>query len=298
MELNSDDIAAMIENQLAVWPMAKANYDALQQVRRRPVEINGIRFELQFNPGRIRSTGAKTDAATIASRPCFLCKQNRPSEQSAFELLPGWELLVNPFPILPVHFTIVSTKHVSQSHVPDDIVNLAVSLPGMAVFFNGARAGASAPDHLHLQAVLKDELPLLRMVEHLHSSDEFGLKSSEQLCPEYPYKFFSGVVGKGQQYLPTLIAGLNLGGPDDNGRLNNPELVNTFFWIDDKGVLRFLVIPRKSHRPSCFFLQGEGNRMISPGCIDMAGIFILPREEDFNTLSAEELNKVIKDVAL
>lgn len=298
MELNREDISTIIENQLAVWPMAKANYDALLNVKRRAVEINGIEFELQYNPGRIRSTGAKIDAGSIASRPCFLCKRNRPSEQSSFEIIPGWELLVNPFPILPVHLTLVSTQHKPQSRVPDDIVNLAVSLPGMAVFFNGARAGASAPDHLHLQAVLKDELPLLRMVEKLHAHDDYGIKSSEELSPEFPYTYFSGVVGKGRQFLPTLIAGLNIGGPDENGRLNNTELVNTFFWLGEEGTLRFLIVPRKNHRPSCYTAPDESRRMISPGCIDMAGIYILPREKDFDLLTEEELRKVINEVAL
>lgn len=298
MELNREAVATIIENQLAVWPMAKANYDALRNVKRRSLDINGVKFELQCNPGRIGSTGAKIDAKSIAERPCFLCKSNRPAEQSALEIEPGWELLVNPFPILPVHLTLVSIEHVPQSHVPDDIVNLAVALPGMAVFFNGAHAGASAPDHLHLQAVLKDELPLLRMVEQLHRADDYGIKSSADLCPEYPYTFFSGVVGQGRQYLPTLIAGLNLGGPDERGRLNNPELVNTFFWLSDEGTLRFVVVPRTNHRPACYTAADDSRRMISPGCIDMAGIFILPRESDFERLTAEELHQVIKDVAV
>ena len=293
-----DDIASFIETQLQVWPLAKKNYDALIKVKRREVEIGNFPIGIQWNPARMVSTGANISKQEIDKRPCFLCRDNRPKEQLICNIFPGWELLVNPFPILPMHLTIVSTKHQPQERVPEDIVALAELLPGMVVFFNGAKAGASAPDHLHVQAVLKEELPLLRLIEKEHPSDKPGICTSEDFKVKPPYLVFSGVVTPGQDGLKTLLAGLRLGGISPDGKFSDPELVNSFFWIADDGLLRFAVVPRKAHRPSCYYAEGDEKRIISPGCIDMAGLIIAPRKEDYNHLSAEELSKIFKEVAI
>ena len=293
-----DDVASFIETQLQCWPLAKKNYDALMNVERREVTVGGFPIGIQFNPARIVSTGANISKSGIEKRPCFLCRDNRPEEQHICNILPGWEMLVNPYPILPVHLTIVATKHQPQERVPEDIVTLAELLPGMAVFFNGAKAGASAPDHLHLQAVLKDELPLLRLIEKEHPSDKPGICTSEDFSVKPPYLVFSGVVAPGQEGLKTLLAGLRLGGLSADGKLTDPELVNSFFWIDGTGVMRFAVAPRRAHRPSCYYADGDAKRIVSPGCIDMAGLIITPRKEDYDRLSAEEISQIFKEVAI
>lgn len=296
--LNHDDIASFIETQLAVWPLAKRNYDALAEVERRNVALGDLAAGIQWNPARIASTGAKVDKASIENRRCFLCRDNRPEEQMICNIAPGWEMLVNPYPILPVHLTIVATEHRPQAHVPDDIVAIAESLPGMAVFFNGANAGASAPDHLHLQAVLKDELPLLRLIEKHHPSDRSGIMTPASMQLSLPFFFISGVVAPDKQGMATLYAGLNTGGIDSEGKLTHPGLVNVFFWIDAVGMLRYAVIPRKAHRPECYTATDDSHRLISPGCIDMAGLLIAPRKEDFEKLTEQEIRKIYSDVAL
>lgn len=297
MQYSHDDIKDFIEAQLSVWPLAKKNYDALSQVERRRVNVNGYDFYLQYNPARILSTGANIEKETIAKRKCFLCKDNRPEEQMIGEIILGWDLLVNPYPILPIHLTIVSKEHRPQSHVPKEIVEIATLLPGMVIFFNGAKAGASAPDHLHLQAVLKDELPLIRLVEKIHPETATMVLPSDALIPHYPYFFFTGVVKPDDSGFKTLLAGLAIGGSSDGKTYDDHELINTFFWISDTGMLRFIAIPRSSHRPKCYFEEGDGNRMISPGCIDMAGMLIAPRRSDFEALTADDIEKIYRDVA-
>lgn len=297
--LNHEDLSSFVETQLATWPLAKKNYDALREVKRREIDLNGFNIGVQFNPARILSTGASVDKDSIKSRPCFLCSSNRPEEQLAIEIHPGWQLLVNPYPILPIHFTIASVSHRDQDRLPDDIVAIAENLPGMAVFFNGARAGASAPDHMHLQAVLKEELPLLRLAEKFHKSSEPGLWMSSDFVPEYPYLFFSGVVDpSAPDCNAVLSAGLMLGGPDCDGRFTDQSLLNAFFWIGENGELRYLSVPRKAHRPNCYFAEGGQRLMVSPGCIDMAGIIITPREEDFTKIESKDLLKIFDDVAI
>lgn len=297
MQYSHEEIKDFIEIQLSMWPLAKKNYDALAKVERRKLKVNGYDFFLQYNPARIVSTGANIEKDNIATRKCFLCRANRPSEQVIGEILPGWELLVNPYPILPIHLTIVSATHRPQRHLPKDIVEVATCLPGMAIFFNGAKAGASAPDHLHLQAVLKDELPLIRLVEKIHPESVAMVLPSDALLPHFPFFFFTGVVRPDDTGFKPLLAGLSIGGSADGQTLDDPELVNTFFWISDSGILRFIAIPRIAHRPKCYYAEDDENRMISPGCIDMAGMLITPRRNDFEALTPKEITKIYNEVA-
>lgn len=296
--LSHEDIKDFIEHQLTVWSLAKKNYDAIARIKRKNTKVDDLLVGIQWNPGRIGSTGAKIDVKTISERPCFLCRENRPQEQLIFPIAKGWEMLVNPFPIFPVHLTIVSETHRPQSSIPEDIVNMATELPGMAVFFNGAHAGASAPDHMHMQAVLKEEIPLIALTENYHSKSDFGIKFSSQFGLKLPFFFISGVVAPDESGMATLITGLKSGGLSDRGELTDSSLVNAFFWLDDSGILRFINIPRRSHRPSCYYLDGDNCRMVSPGSIDMGGIIIVPREQDFKSLTADEIRRIYSEVAL
>lgn len=295
--LSHDDCKDLVETQLLTWPLARKNYNDLSRVERRTLRIGDLEVALQCNPARIKSTGADVSKVSLEKRPCFLCAANRPPEQIPVELMPGWHLLVNPYPIFPVHFTIVSTLHRPQNRVPDEIVDAAVRLPGMTVFFNGAEAGASAPDHLHMQAVLKEEIPLIQLVERHHNSSDQAIMCSTEFGLDLPYIFYSGVVDpvKG---LPVLAAGLRIGGLAPDGSLSDPHLVNVFFWVDPRGILRFISIPRRAHRPRCYFRNDDGRRLVSPGCIDMGGVIILPRKEDFDNLTAAELIEIYNDVAI
>lgn len=296
--LSHEDIKDFIEHQLTVWSLAKRNYDAIARIKRKNTKVDDLLVGIQWNPGRIGSTGAKIDVKTISERPCFLCRENRPQEQLIFPIAKGWEMLVNPFPIFPVHLTIVSETHRPQSSIPEDIVNMATELPGMAVFFNGAHAGASAPDHMHMQAVLKEEIPLITLTENYHSKSDFGIKLSSQFGLKLPFFFISGVVAPDESGMATLITGLKSGGLSDRGELTDSSLVNAFFWLDDSGILRFINIPRRSHRPSCYYLDGDNCRMVSPGSIDMGGIIIVPREQDFKSLTADEIRRIYSEVAI
>ena len=287
----------LVESQLDEWPDARRNYDGLRATERRCVPLGDLNAAVQLNPARIRSTGAAVDKASVAARPCFLCAANRPEEQFAVQIAPGWQLLVNPFPILPMHFTIVSETHQPQSAIPLDMATIAERLPGMAVFFNGARAGASAPDHLHLQAVLRDELPLLRLAEEKHPSDMGGFQTSGQLGLDVPFQFMSGVISPDTAGMLSLMKATQTFGIDAETGARDKGLVNAFFWIDGRGLMRVVVIPRRAHRPPHYFRE-EGKRLvISPGAIDMAGIMITPRREDFSAVTPETMREIYAAVA-
>lgn len=295
--ITSEDIGNLIESQFEVWPEVAAGYDNLRYVERRPLPLGDLEAAVQFNPARIRSTAAKVDAASLAARPCFLCEANRPAEQIVTEWPDGWHLLVNPYPILPVHFTIVDRNHVPQAGIPLDMAAMADMAPDLVFFFNGAQAGASAPDHRHVQAVLKEELPLMRLVEKMHPADRPGWMSSDASGLDLPFHFLSAVVtpdGAGRRALAKCLGAY---GTDSATGEPRQGLVNAFMWIDAAGLLRIVIVPRRAHRPSLYFKPDEERMMVSPGAIDMAGIMIFPRREDFERISSADVRKIYSEVA-
>lgn len=297
--LTIDTINDLLEAQLLSWPDAKTNFDRLQEVKRKPLDLGGLKAAAQLNPARIRSTAAAVDTKSIDNRPCFLCAANRPKEQMSAEWPEaGWELLVNPYPILPVHFTIVSKDHRPQDEIPLEMAMMAELAPSLAIFYNGARAGASAPDHAHCQAMLKSELPLLSLAEKLHSADEPGWKSSEDFGADLPFHFLSAVITPDMAGMAALSKVPKAFGVDYATGNQDRGLINAFFWISERDhLLRVVIIPRKAHRPSLYFMPDDEKFVISPGAVDMAGLLIVPRAEDFDRITPAIARRIYAETA-
>lgn len=293
----SEETEAFIEHQLSQWTLAADNFKKLRETRRKKIPLGSLEASVQCNPARIISTGAKVDKSTIASRRCFLCSTNRPQQQISLSISDNWEMLLNPYPILPVHFTIAHKIHQPQGSIPLEMAEMAEKTPGLVFFFNGAKAGASAPDHLHAQAVMAEELPLIRLVERQHPDSMSGWLSSESFKIPIPFHFMSAVITPDVNGLSSLAKVNGAFGIDaDTGKIDH-DLLNAFFWIDKSGLLRCVIIPRKKHRPSCYYGGDDDKFLISPGAIDMAGIMIAPRPEDFERLDSSKMNEIYSEVA-
>lgn len=291
------DINEFIEYQLDVWPEAKGRYLDLGKTERRKFKVGAFEGAFQFNPARIRSTGARIDKESIGRRQCFLCAANRPEQQIAVPLYKGWELLLNPFPIFPVHFTIASTEHVPQDGPPIEMAAMVDSLPELALFFNGARAGASAPDHLHLQAVLKSELPMIALTEKYHTEDKKGVIRSDMYGVDLPFIYLSALITPDREGMEDYMQLLAMTGADPATGKPDKGLRNLICWKDDRGHLRMILIPRNAHRPSCYG-DAEHNLMVSPGTIDMAGIVVMPRMEDFDRIAGDDIRKIYSECGI
>lgn len=265
--MTKEEIKEFYESQIETWDLAAKNINALKAVERKTFRIGELEGIIQFNPARAVSTLVNTDKEAIMKRKCFLCEKSRNPQQKNIEILPGWDLLVNPFPILPYHFTIVSRSHVPQKFNSDIGIQLAHRLPGMVVFFNGDGAGASAPDHWHYQAVPLIELPLIRLLDKDWNSNRKSI--------DLPFSIISSI---------EII--------DKN---NFP--INAFFWITENGEERFIAIARKNHRPKEYFLDPPLRRAVSPGAIDMAGVIVTPFLEDFLLLNSEDVRNIYNQVS-
>lgn len=296
MRLNLETVNLLVEHQLTLWPEVNRRYADLGKSCRKPLPMGDLPFALQLNPARIVSTAADTSREGISARPCFLCAANRPQEQLSAEWMPGWDLCVNPFPILPIHFTIIAREHRPQAEPPFEMAAMAETAPYLAIFFNGAHGGASAPDHLHMQAVLKSELPLLAVAEMNHPSERTGFMSSEEFGLDLPFHFISAVVTPDSEGARMLMRIASAFGIDADGKIDQ-GLINVFYWMGADGLLRAAVVPRRAHRPHHYFMEGADRVVVAPGAIDMTGLMITPRPEDFEKLDAATVREIYSEVA-
>lgn len=273
----------------------------LAQVERRTLQTaDGKRLDVQFNPARMRSTGAKISSKAIAERPCFLCRQNRPAAQLVLPDGEGFEILVNPFPILPRHLTIVSSRHEPQrfAALAREMCRLAWAWEDFVVFYNGPRSGASAPDHAHLQAGVRGCIPVERDWAQLKA----GLATLERgvcrlhgyACPAYAVTSLSEA--EHLLRLQRLVARLGYVSANDQKGGEEPDM-NVLTWRDGEELVS-VVFHRRKHRPACYSATDDAQRLVSPGAVDMGGLLITPRQEDFERLTAEEAQGILREVTM
>ena len=291
------DLNSAMERQLAVWPEVKQRFEELDtKVLTRQLETEGdLKIAVQYNPARIRSTGAKVDKASIASRSCFLCQDNQPEVQMHFNHYGKYQFCINPYPILHQHFTIPLMAH-KQQVLGDrlrDLFDILLFVHNHVFFYNGAQCGASAPDHFHFQMGVPDELPLQRDYATL-AKDALQIDDNIKLIRSFAYPLFAcsrvDSVKKVINALPIVD-----GEPEPR--------FNLIAWRKDNKDTRttdfvFLIIPRKKLRPDCYFAEGDDNFCISPGAVDMAGLIITPREEDFRRLDGQKAVAILREVTL
>ena len=283
-------------NQLNQWQDVAKRFEELKGVQTREV---GSALA-QFNPARLVSTGAKIDKATLAKRPCFLCEKNRPGEQIVLPFGEGFDILVNPFPILPVHFTIPSRHHQLQAIAENyvQIHRLLRAYPQLMVFYNGPKCGASAPDHLHFQAGTSGILPLQRDWQRLYETslpllklnDAEGIyEIKDYVCPAL------AIVSHTEKHDVELFSRLYEALPLKEDETE--PMMNIVAWRNGDTFIS-VVFPREKHRPDCYSAEGEAQCLVSPGSLDMAGLMILPRQRDFEGMTSERAKAVLREVSL
>ncbi len=289
----------LFESQFREWPLARDNYGQLDSVRVRKIPFPGYEIAVQFNPGRIVSSAAKVDAGSIKARPCFLCEENRPPEQRGVQFGSDYIILINPFPIFRRHLTIVNRAHTPQQIEGNfmSMLSLAEALPDYVIFYNGPQCGASAPDHLHFQAGNRGFLPVEKDAANPGLCTAVASSGGIELSLWHGY-------GRGM---------LTLAGSDSRAldtafslfyrkfaatQPERPEPMLNMLAYHSAGRWTIQIIPRSLHRPSCYFAGEPGRILLSPASVDMGGVFITPREEDYNKITAADISSILREVCL
>ena len=296
--MTDSPLQRFFNRQLEKWEAARQRYHDLRASKTRELVVGSSSIQVQWNPARMVSTGAKMDKKTIAERPCFLCEQNRPKEQIKKDIDGQYELLVNPFPILPQHFTIPSLKHQPQRILNSygEIHKLLEEYPEMMVFYNGPQCGASAPDHAHFQAGTCGVLPLQMSWKRLSSNltKIVSINDHEDISLIEDYHCTALLIRSRSQYGDEqLFRRLYDAMPE----MDPEPMMNIVAWRRDEDFLS-VVFPRTKHRPDCYYAEGDEQYIISPGALDMAGLIITPRQEDFDRLTPEKALSILDEITL
>ena len=300
--------------QFGKWELCRKNHEALKDIKTKCFNIDGNLIKVQFNPARAVSTLARLDKSSIEARPCFLCMKNKPEEQDSINIDAGmkFSIRINPYPILPGHLTISSEEHIPQTladkmdmQLPGKVLQKVEDYFGRdyAIFYNGAKCGASAPDHFHFQAARKADIPFIAQWNEIFKSavkNETVEMPNGDLCTSYsvngyvcPIKVFISHSGDiDTELISRYLDSLTSHDGEDEPRYN------MFAWRDAEGKFIAAYFPREEHRPSCYFAEGAEQIFVSPGALDMAGLIVTPREEDFNKIDETDIKKIYKEVSL
>lgn len=305
--MSDSAIGKFINDQLSVWPLAAENYRNVKKAETKAFNVGGLDVTLQYNPSRKISSEARLDPESIRKRPCFLCPENRPKEQRDidFEGRKGrkYRVTLNPYPIFPSHLVVSSAEHTPQSiwHRYQDALDFISRNNSYLCFYNGPKAGASAPDHQHFQACPVGLMPLQVKVDELLDSGDGRLTYLTKLKEAKLYHlemFTRGVFvlgGATPKSVTKLFYRLLDCAPVPEGE-EEPRF-NLISWLKD-GEYRSVVIFRSKHRPDCYYSTGEDHLSMSPGCADMGGLFVAPQESDFGKMTSDLLGKVVSEVSI
>lgn len=245
---------------------------------------------------------------------------------------------VNPYPIFSKHLVIQSVEHTRQeidSARVEDMLSLAKLLQNYVVFYNGPNAGASVPDHFHFQAGLKGVMPIeaewdsfqKELLTHRGGMEAYHTPSSNYLnayvLRGYTrggfllessskraiieklgtiYKVLSHVTGRGNgRFEPDVI--LRAEKDFEEGGMWEPMMNILCWWVPSdkdstKGMWRAALYARGALRAKCFEAEGDARILIQPACVEMAGLFITPNENDFNRVMEENLKEILGDVSI
>ena len=298
-----DSLWRFFSRQLETWDLARRSFRSLQDVQVKELADPSsamLSLGVQHNPARIVSTGASVAKEDVSHRPCFLCHDNRPAKQMAKRFDGEFEILVNPYPILPVHFTIPSRRHqpqrISGNYVR--MLRFVETYPDMMAFYNGPECGASAPDHLHFQAGTSRRLPLLAewhkfrrsliKLYSLNNENDISLVTG-WVCPALLIRCAD--IEAGDRLFRRVFDALPL-------REGQPEpMMNIITWIDT-GHFMTVIFPRWKHRPACYYAKDEDKMLVSPGALDMGGLVITPRKEDFERMTMAAAVGILREVSL
>ncbi len=296
------ELQALQLQQQATWELARLGFKSLESVRVKSFDFNVARWRVQFNPGRMKSTTAKVDESSIRARPCFLCHDNLPPEQRGILHREEFLILVNPYPILPEHFTIAHVDHRPQRILAglESFLGLAADLsPEFLVLYNGPRCGASAPDHLHFQAGTRTFLPIVedylnvcaRGGRLLVDNGDVKIISVDRYLPSFLALESASSKAMAEAFEAIYRVFQSVGGSNDE------PMLNLLCWVDE-GVWRLVLFLRSKHRPDRYFAGPPGRILMSPAAIDLGGVGVIPVEDDFDRIDGDILKEIIEEVSL
>jgi len=293
----------LFEQQLLRWHLLKERYDALEDLQTKEFQFDGYKIKVQYNPGRFKSSSAKTDERSIKNRECFLCVENLPEPQQGILLINKYLLLCNPFPIFPLHFTISSVKHEPQNIIDhmENMLELTKHFScGYSLIYNGPACGASAPDHFHFQAVGKNFMLIEDDFHQLKNEDGKFILDEEELMVtsvDDGLRRFLVIESTEMKKIINAFKMFYKIYVEISSAITEPmfNIISTYKTEHGWSLIFFL---RDKHRPELFNSKEDDRLLVSPAAVDLGGLLIVPREKDFERITRDLIKKVFTEVSL
>ncbi|NCB07149.1 MAG: DUF4922 domain-containing protein, partial [Bacteroidia bacterium] len=227
------------------------------------------------------------------------CLENLPAEQKGILFQNKYLILANPYPIFHQHLTISKTEHHPQEIYPHfaDLLNLSRNLPGFTIFYNGPQCGASAPDHFHFQAVKKEELPVekeFEILENEYAETLFQTKKTKVIAVENYLRRMIAFISDDKNEIRENFEKIYKASGIQNGEEPMMNILCNF----ENEKWRVIFFPRGKQRPSHFFETGEKQIIVSPATVEMGGILVLPRENDFKKITKNNIAEIYNEVTI
>jgi len=296
----SEHCRALIREQRESWQKLREAYEVLKNLKTRAISFEGFSVLLYHNPARLTSATAAVGQKDVKDRPCFLCLRNLPEEQRWILYRDEYRILCNPLPVFPSHFTIAHTGHRPQaiSETVDAYLMLAADLgKEWTTLYNGPRCGASAPDHLHFQALPMGRMPIEQELRHggrlvpVARLEGVRVSTARNLGREVIV-----IEGRDRSSMVAVFARVLTSFKEAVCADDEPMISVCGF--HDGTSWHVALFPRQKHRPDCFFREGDERIVVSPGAVEMAGVLVTPVERDFNRLDAVAVEAIYREVSL
>jgi hypothetical protein len=303
--IDQDNYAAAVEylihSQMNSWELLKKNYDALINVQIKSFWYDGFKIKVQFNPERMISTAAKVDVESVANRKCFLCIDNIPEEQKGILLRDKFLLLCNPYPIFPQHFTISLLKHEPQridENFPELLELTKLLASGYTLVYNGPACGASAPDHLHFQVGTKLFLPIEDDIQQMKNDYGIAVSTDEKMNVSFINDGIRRLIFiESNEQAKITSAFKKIFSVYKDVSVNTVEpMMNIICSYDIEFGWNVIIFLRSKHRPEYFFSEDPEKILVSPAAIDLGGILVTPREEDYAKMDEDLVWNILDEV--
>ena len=295
----NEQAKTLVIEQTNSWKLAANNYFGLTRAENKKFDFGHFKIVAQFNPERIRSSAAKTDAKSIAERPCFLCIENLPSEQKGILYQNDYLILTNPYPIFSEHLTISRLDHTPQQILPhfSEMLDLSKKLNDFTVFYNGPKCGASAPDHFHFQAATKSVMPVemeFSLLEKQFSEVLFQNEKVKIIAIENYLRRFIAIISKDKNEIQQEFELLYKNLKTDSAEEPMMNILSNF----EYDTWRTIIFPREKQRPTHFYRKDKNRILVSPAAAELGGILILPNKEDFEKITKKDIEEIYGEVTL
>ncbi|MFA9388907.1 MAG: DUF4922 domain-containing protein [Prolixibacteraceae bacterium] len=293
-------IGYLYAQQLMHWPDAKHNYEQFRSVIKRSISFDDFRIDLQYNPARERSTCADENQVKVDTSDCFLCDENLPSQQKGLQILKHYLLLINPYPIFENHLTIAETRHQPQliSGRIIDMLTLAKDLQTYTIFYNGSRCGASAPFHFHFQAAQKSCMPIDTEFDYLKKYKSRELVKEDEIEIFQIKNYLRKTLVFESEYrepIDYFFSKVYLQLPFDEK--SNEPMMNILTSYQN-GKYRLTLFLRNKQRPFAYYVEGPERIVVSPASVEMGGIIVTPRKEDYLKITKDDIKRIYSETCL